>query len=120
MIGQLQRVGMGAGVEPLHRHIQVVGVQRIEKIPSRRAPPHLPLQFDVLVDIGRGESGRADAEEILGIAFVIDQLWPRHIHELHTDAENAIVVHVRHHPGPRTTEADIGRIAARLTEHAHP
>jgi hypothetical protein len=47
--------------------VRVEGIQEVE---GRRTGPDLALQFDILDDVGRGKSGRADAEKILGPLLV--------------------------------------------------
>ncbi len=99
---------MRFGVQPLHHHVAQVRVTRAQEIQEGRAVEDMPLQLEVLHDIGSGEGRRADAREVLGAPFVVEQLLAFDPEQLDADAEDAVVLDVGRRKGARPGEADPG------------
>ena len=116
----LERARLRLRPEQLHDRVEDVRVARIHEVERRRVLEAPVLELRVGARVGRDERRRRDAEHVLRELLVVEELRPRHAHELDAHAHEADVVDVRRHVRPRPGEADPRAVGARLREDAAP
>ena len=93
-------------------------IARVDEIEERQLAADPLLQLHILDDIGRRESGRADAAEILGEALVVHELGTRHTHQLDAKAQYADIVDIGRRGRSRPGKAYPGRKLRRRGENS--